>query len=345
MSSQKIILADPDLSYLLRLQIRLLEGVNGDAEIEAITDKDYFASYFSVPRDAGCLILCESFYSEELLKHNIDNIVVLTEDLDEQAPEDGKIRRVLKYSSLNQIFNQIKSVLTSRLVIDQKTDAEVLTFYSSSGGTGKTLLSLSMARYLADKHYRVLFINTESIQSFNFYLKDDSTISDRVMMTLETSSASAYDLLRNSIKNEGFSYLPAFPAPLSFYGMGKDFFPPLIHDASVSRNYDYIIVDTDSIFDDATADIIKRSDRVFFVTDPEEQTISTADRFMSAIDKRPGQYVFVRNNYITDGKSETEQLDRMAVDHYVPHFDAAGRELPGIVSQSESMLKMALMIE
>lgn len=345
MSSAKIILADPDLHYLLKLQIRLMQGVSGDVEIESITDPDYFRTYFSVPRDAGCLIIFESMYSEELLKHNIDNIIILTESGEEEISPDGKIRKIEKYSSPNQIFNQIKSTLTSRIIIDQTKDVDVLTFYSASGGLGKTTLSLSMAKHLAGKHYRVLYINTESIQSHSYYLEDDRPVTGQIMMNLETSSSSVYGILKGSIRQEGFSYVPPLPSPLAFYGTGREIYNALIEDVCSSRDYDYVVVDTDSIFDNVISDILKQSTKVFFISNQEEAIVNTADRFLSDIDSSSGRFVFIRNNYSGDEESKTEQLDRVSVDQYVPHFDGMGRELLERISNSDSILKMALLIE
>lgn len=345
MGSPKIILAEPDLNYLLKLQIRLMEGVSGDVEIEAITDPEYFSSYFSVPRDAGCLIIFESLYSENLLKHNIDNIIILTESGEDEVSEDGKISKVQKYSNLNQIFNQIKSVLTSRIFIDQKKDSEIITFYSASGGMGKTTLALSMAKYLANKHYKVIYINTESIQSFAYYLEDDKPVPGQIMMNLETSSASEYGILKGCIREEGFSYIPPFPSPLSFYSTGRELYTHLIEEACASRDYDYIIVDTDSVFDRIIADILRRSGKVFFITDQAEAIAYTANRFLADIDRHPGQYVFIRNNYSGDEANRTEQLDQVTVDQFIPYFNDKGRALIDTICKSDSILKMALLID
>lgn len=345
MSSPKIIIADPDLNYLLKLQIRLLEGINGDAQIECITDEEYFKSYFAVPRDAGCLIVFEGFYSEDLLKHNIDNIVLLTESAKAEAADGGKVRCVEKYTTLNQVFNQIKAVLTSRIFIDQKKDVEVISFYSASGGMGKTVLSLSLAKYLGNRHYKVLYLNTESIQSMGFYLEDSTPLSNKTMINLETSSASAYGMLKSSIRKEGFSYLPEFPAPLAFYSIGKDLFTGIISEVCSLREYDYIIVDLDSIFDELVANILKISEKVFFITNQEEATTKTAERFLAEIDTRPGQYVFIYNNYLNDETNRTEQLDQVTVDQYMPHFYGKGRDLLERISSSDAMLKMALMLD
>ena len=69
------------------------------------------------------------------------------------------------------------------------------------------------------------------------------------------------------------------------------------------------------------------------------------NRFLEEIDKRPGQYVFVRNNYTNDQMHKTENLEQVMVDQYIPHFDESGTELIETISYSESILKLALMID
>ena len=267
MKTRRIIMADPELYYILKLQIKFLKEIQDAYEIDVITDREYFEDCFSSPQNAECLIISENWASSGLSKHNIDHIVVLTSGSDTESDTALSRTRIPKYTSTDEIYIQVRNLLGSELATGKIPNKEgsVILFHSASGGTGKTVLSLGLAEYLSQKYYRVLYVNTQSAQSFQYYLEDKTPISTNTAIALLDPDNNVYKLLREQFREERFCYLPPFAMPMFSYGIQSKIYTQLIKRAKESNAFDYIIVDTGSELDQETAEEIAIADKVVMV--------------------------------------------------------------------------------
>ena len=103
MAKSTIIIADSDEKYLSSLEIKFLEQLGDEIELEIISQAEYFNSYFSIPRTVNVLVVSEDLYTSELQRHNIDNVFVLTEDAEVGGTEDLSVERIFKYSNAEDI--------------------------------------------------------------------------------------------------------------------------------------------------------------------------------------------------------------------------------------------------
>lgn len=271
MKNSRIIMADPELNYIIKLQIKFLQELQDSCEIDVITDKKYFDECFSSPQNADCLIINNNWESNILTKHNIDHVVILTDGTTGDLETESVRTRIPRYTSTEEIFNQIRSILGTESSQGKKKEATVVYFGSASGGTGKTVLSMCLAEYLSRKFYRVLYINTQSVQTFQFFLNDRSPIPTEAAMALLDESADVFKVLRKQIREERFSYLPPFAMPLFSYGISNDIYTPFVGSAKESKEFDYIIIDAGSDLTNDAADQIALSDKVVMVTKPEKE--------------------------------------------------------------------------
>ena len=105
---RKILIADPELHYLLKLQTKFFQKLQDSYEIEIISDKNYFERVFSSPQNADCLIINEGWFDSRLEKHNIEHIVLLSDELVSLGAKSADISSGLKiprHTSIEEIFN------------------------------------------------------------------------------------------------------------------------------------------------------------------------------------------------------------------------------------------------
>ena len=88
MAKQAIILADTDEKFIASLELKFVEELNENLNLEIITDENYFNEYFSQQQNAFVLVVSEDLYTSELKRHNINKIFVLTESVDDNGTED-----------------------------------------------------------------------------------------------------------------------------------------------------------------------------------------------------------------------------------------------------------------
>lgn len=299
MSRPKIILADIDERYLSSLEVKFMEELGNEVDLEVITEEVYFCEYFSQARQADALVVGEELYSSELQRHNIGNIFVLVEKTEDTAPS-AEIIKIFKYSSTKEIYNQVMFSCSRMKKEDSNTvrDTTVVLVYSPQGGVGKTTLALGVSSYFTRSVKRVLYINAERVNTFQYYLNNDAPIPNNLLPELAREDKSLLPRIKHVIRNEGFDYLPPFSAALSSLNISYNVYYKIIQEAKSSKEYDVIVVDTDSTFDNKKAALISAADKVIMVVDQTRKSVfsmNTIMRNMNCTDK--DKYFFICNRF------------------------------------------------
>ncbi len=294
MSKPLVIIADLDEDYLLAIEKKILKEIGNQIELEVITDAEYFAEFISVPKTAEILLVGEDLYTSELKKHNLSHIFILTEEV--RRAEEGTTTELLaedvnRYASTNEIYNQIIRYSRDSILQDAGVNKEtrVIAFYSAIGGTGKTALSMGLAKSLADKYHRVLYINTESVQSFGFYLPQrDMCLPEEGYRSIRSARTAVYSNLKAFLQCDGFYFVPPMLSSLDARNLSYDIYKNLIVEAKQSRDFDYIVVDIEAGYSNQRIDLMAIADKVLFVVLPDaisatkmhflEQNISISDK-------------------------------------------------------------------
>ncbi len=108
-----IVLCDEDERYLVPLELKFTEEFGEKAEIIVITDKEYLKSFFSTPQNIDVLIINEDLYDEEYEKQDISNVFLLSEVDNSMQTENMILKRIYKYTSVKQIYNDVVNNMSS----------------------------------------------------------------------------------------------------------------------------------------------------------------------------------------------------------------------------------------
>ena len=154
-------------------------------------------------------------------------------------------------------------------------------FKSATGGTGKTTLALALAEYLADKYYNVLYMNTQTFQTFNYYLQNRSFIPSSVAIQLQDDNVDVYSVLKKFITKNKFYVLPPFGMLLYSYGLKSSIYTNFIKGAK--KEFDYIIIDGNNDVDADTAAQMALTDKIFLVTLPGENYLFALKQMLRVI--------------------------------------------------------------
>ncbi len=222
MGKPRIIIADMDFSYIVPLQQKFVEDYFDSIDLEIISDKDYFRTFFSAPQSADVLIISEELYSSDIRRHNIGNIYLMTEQIPGHQTGGPNIKPLYKYSSIKEILGAIIGSSSALLNPSDgtKKSAKIILVYSACGGTGKTTISLGISAVLSKNYKRVLYINAARLQAFHPMITNKGPIIEpEVYAKLATEHEDVYSGIRHVIRNEGFSYIPPFRAALMSFGL------------------------------------------------------------------------------------------------------------------------------
>jgi len=301
MGKPRVILADRDENYISPLLMKFIEELQDGIELEVITDEQYFNELFAKPQSAGILIISEDLYDRNILKHDIRNIFILTEEQTEDQ-DLGVVKKIFKYSSLKEIFSKIMAA-SSQLKIDnvKPKDTSVILVYSASGGTGKTTIALGISMCMAQNFKRVLYVSADRLSTFQYYLEDRTPLPQNVYAGIAQGRSNMYYSIKPFIRNERFDYIPPFGASLSSLNVDYGFYENVIRAAAESKDYDVIVVDTDQVLDAAKSKLVALSEKVLIVTGKTRESIFAANLMMKSMDLRDSEkYYFICNDTTPD---------------------------------------------
>lgn len=324
MAKSTIILADTDEKFLTPLELKFLEELDENAELEIITDEEYFHSYFSSPKSASVLVVSENLYSSELQKHNINSIFVLTEDTDEGGTEDLGVDKIFKYTSTKEIYKQVTALSPINSDVHKEKETIVVLVYSASGGVGKSTVALGISEALARGFNKVLYINAERLNSFQHHLTNTSTIPNSAIAEFSNNTGNLFGRISHIIRNEGFDYLPPFSMALASIGLNYSLYENIIKAAKATKNYDAIIVDTDSTFDKEKADLITFANKVFIVLEQSNHAVYATNTLLKNISCNDSEkYFFVCNNFSDSEPNAllTNNQQNFIINEYIRHLD------------------------
>lgn len=349
MNKPKIIIADLDYNYIIPLQIKFAETFADRIELEIITQESYWRSFLSTPQDAAILIVSEELYTADVQRHNFKNVFVLMEEQPESDQPEYGVMRLPKYSNLKELFNVITGKSADSLAVDenQKKSSEIVVICSAHGGAGKTTVAMGIASCLAKSYKKVLYINADRLQNFQFLLEDRTPISSsEVYARLSGPAQDMFQDIRSVIRREDFYYLPPFRAALLSIGIPYKVFAMLADSAKKTNYFDYIIVDANTGFDENFAMLLKIAGKVMVITEDTDASVFATNNFVSNINGiNSEKYLFICNKYDPSrDESQERQQKKYKVNEYVNAFDPAVGKSVAAFSKDSGLQKAAFLL-
>lgn len=351
MARPRIIIADTDHSYIVPLQHKFIEEFFEKIDLEIITEKSFFEQLFSTPQKIDMLIVSEELFSTELLKHSIGNIFIMTEQPADSLSVEPNVHHIYKYTSIKEIFNVItgKGTVTLNASAEHHKEPEIITVFSAAGGVGKTTIALGICAALGKNYKKVLYINAARLQAFQTLLSNPASIgATDVYAKLSIGKENIYPDIKHAVRNEGFSYLPPLRASLMSLGIDYSIYEKIAVSAQKSRDYDYVVIDADSVFDENKARLIDISNRVIIVTRQSKASAYATQNLVANINGVSNdKFVFVCNDFDEDSPNELitpDVINTVNVADYVGHLSNYDLLKASDLANNNEIQKIAFLI-
>lgn len=351
MAKPRVIIADEDAGYIVPLQFKFVKEFFNQIEIDVITDRNYFNEFFSKPQNAEILIVSEELYDISLQKHNIANIFVMVEQFEIGGTGELNVNRLNKYTSIKEIFNEIigKSGGALNVGAIEKKETQIILVTSAAGGVGKTTVAMGIAASLTKNYKRVLYINAARLQMFQHMLENSTAItSPDVYAKLAMASANVYSDIKHVVRTETFSYLPPFKAALMSLGLQFSIYEKVIMSAKKSGDFDFIIVDADTAFDEEKANLLNVADKVLIITKQTMASVASTNVMVSNINGVSNdKYIFVCNEF--DKEKDNALISpgvtlKFTISEYIDCFSQRNKMKPEDFSKESGIQKTAFLI-
>lgn len=351
MAKPRVIIADEDANYIIPLQFKFVTDFFNKIDIEIISDRDYFDEFFSRPQNAEILIVSDELYDSSLQRHNIANVFVMMEQFDEGDTGDLNVNRLFKYTSIKEIFNEIVGKSTTSLSVAEieKKETQIVLVTSAAGGVGKTTLAMGVAASLSKNYKRVLYINAAHLQAYHHMLDNHSAITaSDIYAKLASPSQDIYTEIKHVIRKETFSYLPPFKAALMSLGLNYSVYEKIIVSAKKSGDYDFIVVDADTTFDEDKAMLLNIADKVLVVTKQTLASVLATNILVSNINGSVAdKYSFICNDFEKESNNALISPNvalKFTVSDYIEHFKHGEGMKPSELVKESSIQRMSFLI-
>ncbi|MBR5636700.1 MAG: AAA family ATPase [Pseudobutyrivibrio sp.] len=350
MANPKVIIADTDVNYIAPLQYKFVNDYFNNIDLEIITDMQYFNEYFSMPRNAEVLIVSEDLYDSSLKRHDIKNIFLMSEQMDDGATGDLSLNKLYKYTSIVEIFSEIVAKSAKELAAGavEKKETQIILVTSACGGVGKTSVAMGIAASLAEGYQRVLYINASMLQNFQYLLDDEGPITGTdVYASLYNPTDNVYLDIKKEIRKNVFNYLPEFKAALPSIGIDYSVFLKIALSAKKNGEYDFIVIDADSAFDEEKLNMIDAADKVIVVTDQSVNSVSGTNHLASNINGiNSEKYIFICNRFNKDmfnALIATEVVPKFSITEYITEISTNTFVKPSEMADNNGIRKVAFL--
>lgn len=233
---------------------------------------------------------------------NQDNVIYLTETASEVN------NSIFKYQPLDQIFKAILNLYYDDkgklLSTNDRKSTSIISFTSANGGTGKTVLSLNFAKFLASHSLKVFYLSLEKLTSYNSYLVGEKEKSSELYYYLKDDPLRLFNKLPQLIdtdKELKIDYIPTNLELDEIKSLSNLHIEELLKALVDLNEYDFLIIDMDSEDNMIREEIMSRSHEVFWVLNPDEtsfmktQFLIDSEEYKTILQKKTVH--FVVNNY------------------------------------------------
>lgn len=329
MEKVKIVLVDADEGYLTPLVRKFISVYKDAAEIHTITDAAYLQSFFSAPQNMDVLMIDAALFNKDMLKHDIGNIFILTDQGGSGETENWNITYINKYTSVKEICSEVMNNVTTdaEAVLNKREKTKVIMVYSPIGGIGKTTVAAGLCGALAQKRRRALFIGTDTLQTFGYLLNEKTALDSGMEKYFVSHAEDVYEVIKPYIKVELFHILPPFGRALSSLNITGSDFAYLIEKIKKAGEYDYIVIDSSSDFTEHTSLLMGKADYKMIVTGQDRNSVAKLACLLDNIDcSDSSRYLFVCNKYRSAEENvllSTEYLAKCRIEKYVDYEEEA----------------------
>lgn len=202
-------------------------------------------------------------------------------------------RTICKFQKVELIYKEILSLFSEKSgeVIGYKKDGfsstSILTFVSSGGGCGSSTAAAACATNLSKKEKKVLYLNLEQFGCANlFFTAEGQYDMGDVLYAIKSKKSNLILKLEGTVKQDisGVYFYESFKLPLDVMEIKEEDINKLLDELIISGFYDYIVVDMNLILNPISLLVLKRSNRIVFVTDGTPASEVKNDRVFQTLE-------------------------------------------------------------
>lgn len=293
MGKLRIIIADSDTDYLKSVERFLIVNYPHRFELFSFSSYRRLSDFLTTAVNIDLLIIDSQLYQKNLRIDNVMSVLLLSEDLSEDCtracfdypPGQGdeadfalkKPVAIKKYQHMDRFISDIMRIYAANSQKDRRITAaqgntRIVSIISPSGGTGKSSITAGCSVLCAGRGIRTFYLNLENIPSTNLFFHGDSTQSfSNAIFHLKGRGANLSLKLEGVKSIDTGSNVHYFKPPENIQDLNElteSDLVCLMNELKNSGVYDIIFIDTSAGLSPINTAIIKNSDIILLVMNP-----------------------------------------------------------------------------
>lgn len=298
-----VVIVDTNEDYAFRLEDKFLRTMRYNVDLDVITNRTCFEKFFSVPVHIDVALITEDFIDADIVNHDIVSLYVLSEDEPKEADADDKLKHIYKYTSLSHVFNQTMGSFSHLIKSQSRHAPRLLVFFSPVGGSGKTTLAAAVAACLQEDGNKVLYMDVEYQQETGKLFSNVHAVPASTAMAFMREPSDPYREIKQQIIHDVIDVIPPLESNIMMYGVTFGMLVATLEGAKRSGDYDYVIADTDSCFNEDKLALVQKADAVIVPTTQDLIAVKKTCAFVDGLDTNGRSKCHLVCNYYDDKNS------------------------------------------
>ena len=299
MQKIKIIIADKDEVYCDCISRYLIER-NNIINLTYITKYDFIKDGI-IKYEPDMVIISPDFLSDDIKNVLKNTLTLILDNNNGECCDD--FDKISKFQKTENFINEIilkyaENTNNKNFFVKKNDNTKLIMMYSPMGYCGKSTISYSLARYIAEKGKNVLYFNMEKIgleKNFINYKDEGITMSDLFLVYKEENIAISdnndrlfFQIKKSILKDDesGIYYILPPKSGLEFEEMQIEEIMNFFNKIQDTGMFDYILIDMDIEFTTKNLNIMQGAWKVFTIFEPSYRGYIKYNQFLKEMRMR-----------------------------------------------------------
>ncbi|MCY9692969.1 nucleotide-binding protein [Paenibacillus alginolyticus] len=272
MSKIQLYVLDDDFLYAERLAAFIRSSEFAERiQVKLFSKLELVIDFFENQQLEGVLLLSEAYFP--LLMNRSTSLfkMILSETIANSKEAETKIPFLYRFQSLNQLISRLLAFYTEKHRFDAVPGTKrtkVLSVYSSSGNSGKTMTAIHLAKQLSFRGDQVFYLSLELVSSASQWLQGDLGRFSQLLYYMKSSPdllGPKLQLLKSHDSWLRLDYLTPKDQIREMQEMSGEHVRLLIESLISLNEYDYIIVDLEASVHPRIVKSLDVSDHIIWI--------------------------------------------------------------------------------
>ncbi len=264
---------EDDMDYVSRfLSYLASHHLNEKIKFNIFTKFDLFVHEIQKDTFHYPVVISDRYFDQWSKEQIHRKVIWLTDQISDSTRDNHLEIRLFRFQPLHQLCNRLFSLCTLSTQFQNKQfqdPLKIISIFSSVGHSGKSLVSLALAKQLSSHGHKILFLNLEDHSTSNQLMGwTESHDFSNLMYYLRSTHGESVQKISQYICHDektGIHYVPICLDDRELYELQAEDMKLLMDAFRKFSQYEYLIIDLPSSFYPRTRSLFSLSDYILWL--------------------------------------------------------------------------------